>query len=59
MNPLLILIAVLLVLPAVYLLLTRKPRRRGEGPPEGTLREDRTERPELTGTEQYKRRKPK
>jgi hypothetical protein len=53
MNLILILLPVLLLIPILYLLFTR--RAKGGS---GADRSDAVERPELTGPEQHKRRMP-
>jgi hypothetical protein len=51
MDPLFIIIPIVLGVIALYLLFTRRATHRG-----GNLRTDATERPELRGEEQRKRR---
>jgi hypothetical protein len=51
MDPLFIIIPIVLGIPALYLLLTRRATHRG-----GTLRTDPSERPELRGEEQRRQR---
>lgn len=53
-GPFLVAVPILLVVPALYFLFTRKPKGGS-----GRDRSDATERAELTGSEQAKHREPK
>jgi hypothetical protein len=53
MNILFITVSILLVIPALYFLFTRRSKGGSGGD-----RSDHVERPELTGEEQYKHRAP-
>jgi hypothetical protein len=54
MNIILVGLAIILVVPALYLIFTRRSTGGSGGD-----RHDAVERTELTGTEQYKHREPK